>query len=199
MSRLLLPDRGVLVHARSRHELHRLTSDSICPRPSSLRSRSGAQGMPALLQCRFAISLPRRDAAPWCVDVRGWSCPDITRRPTHCSDRQLLSSMRTLDQASSTTRLIRRSVRRDDASAGPTEHPFSVMLSGFQRPSCQMTDLPSTIKMTTRRWNQRFVREETKLLVGKVSWASSGRGLIRCGRYEASPMCESWNHLLDRL
>jgi hypothetical protein len=148
ISRLLLPDRGVLVHARSRHELHRLTSDSICPRPSSLRSRSGAQGMSALLQCRFPISLPRRDAAPWCVDVRSSSCPDITHCSTRYSNRQLLSSMRIPHQASSTTRLIGRPVRRAHASVEPPEHPCPVMLKDNQRPSCDITDSPSITKAT---------------------------------------------------
>ena len=148
ISRPLLPDRGVLVHARSHHELHRLTSDSICPRPSSSRSRSGAQRMSALLQCRFPISLPRRDAAPWCVDVRSWSCPDIALRSTRYSNRQLLSSMRIPHRASSTTRLIGRPVRRAHASAEPPEHPCPVMLEGNQRPSCNMTDPPSITKTT---------------------------------------------------
>ena len=116
--------------------------------------------MAALLQCRFPISVSRRHAAPWCVDVCAWSCSDITLRRTRYSNRQLLSSMKIPDQASRATRHIGRSVRRTHASAEPPEHTFAVMLKGLAGPQVdsvdsgtgvhEVTDATATIHQNSR-------------------------------------------------
>jgi len=139
-----------------------------------------------------------RAAAPWCVDVCGWSCPVITLRRTRYSNRQLPSSMRVPDQASHTTRLIGRPVRRTHASAEPPEHTFAVMLTDNQRPSCNMTDVPSITEVTIRTMESARCQGGNQT-AGREGTLDEFGGLIECGRNEGSLMCESWNHLMEWL